>query len=432
VVTCPLRQPLSAALKGSAARACKMTSPGSAARARRVIMRLRLSAFSHVVAFVFGAYGVGLFLLGPSMTAIAATYRVKLAVAGLSFAAFSLGFLPFVFVASYLYEQVSRKWTVAGGGALITCGLLMFAAAPSIGPRPVFALAFAAMILLGMGGSLLEVAGNAILADLNPDRPALAMNYAHGLLALGAVIGPWIAGQFMQAKASWQVPYLIAGACCLVALIALMTQREPRVESAEKMNAADVGALLGRGVLWVAFVGIVLYVAAETGVVGWVSSFMERDLHASKVSSSSIISVFWLAMCIGRAVCTLGASLLRPQTWVVVLCAAGAAASYGIGACRSEATCYILVALSGLTFSGVFAMVLAHAAAELGRYLGAAYGIIISGVAVGSLVFPPAMGWIAQATSMRIALVVPAALLAAQAVLYARFLVKQTARGATG
>jgi len=394
-------------------------------------MRLRLSTFSHVVAFVFGAYGVGLFLLGPSMTAIAATYRVKLAVAGLSFAAFSLGFLPLVFVASYLYEQVSRKWAVAAGGALITCGLLMFAAAPSLGARPMVEFAFVGMVVLGMGGGLLEVAGNAILADLNPDRPALAMNYAHALLALGAVIGPWMAGQFMQAKASWQVPYLIAGACCLVALIALISQREPRVETAERMNAADVGALLSRGVVWVAFAGIVLYVAAETGVVGWVSSFMEGELHASKVSSSSVISVFWLAMCIGRAVCTLGASLLRPQTWVVVLCAAGAAASYGIGACRSEVACYALVALSGLTFSGVFAMVLAHAADELGRYLGAAYGIIISGVAVGSLVFPPAMGWIAQATSMRRALVIPAALLAAQTILYLPYLFKRRVAGAT-
>jgi len=366
------------------------------------------------------------------MTAIAATYHVKLAVAGLSFAAFSLGFLPFVFVASYLYEQVSRKWTVAGGGALITCGLLMFAAAPSIGPRPVFAFALAGMVLLGMGGSLLEVAGNAIMADLNPDRPALAMNYAHALLALGAVIGPWMAGQFMQAKMSWQLAYFVGGACCLVALIALMTQREPRVETAAKMNAADVGALLSRGVVWVAFAGIVLYVAAETGVVGWVSSFMEGELHASKVSSSSVISVFWLAMCIGRAVCTLGASLLRPQTWVVVLCAAGAAASYGIGACRSEVACYTLVALSGLTFSGVFAMVLAHAADELGRYLGAAYGIIISGVAVGSLVFPPAMGWIAQATSMRVALVIPAALLAAQTILYLPYLFKRRVAGTSG
>ena len=147
-------------------------------------------------------------------------------------------------------------------------------------------------------------------------------------------------------------------------------------------------------------------------MVGWVSSFMENDLHASKTASSSVVSVFWLAMTVGRVVCTLGASRLRPQTFVVLLCALGAAASYGIGASQSQATCYLLVALSGLAFSGIFAMVLAHAAVELGRYIGAAYGVIISGVAVGSLVFPPAMGWIGEASSMRLALAVPSALLA--------------------
>ena len=388
-------------------------------------MRLRLSALSHAVALVFGAYGVGLFLLGPSMTAIAATYGVSLTVAGLSFAAFSLGFLPCVFLAGYLYEQVSRKWTVAGGGALIAFSLLFIAAAPAIGARPVFAFGLAGMALLGVGGGLLEVAGNAIMADLNPERAALAVNYAHALLAVGAVVGPWMAGQLMQAGVSWQAPYLVAGGVCLVAFIALTLQREPAVESPERMSAADMRALLSRGVVWVALAGIALYVAAETGVVGWVPAFMENNLHASKAASCSIVSVFWLAMTAGRIVCTLGASLLRPQTFVVALCALGAAAAYGIGACRSQGACYLLVALSGLAFSGVFGMVLAHAAAELGRYLGAAYGVIVSGVAVGSLVFPPAMGWIAQASSMRVALVIPAALLAVEAVLYLPYLLKR-------
>ena len=50
---------------------------------------------------------------------------------------------------------------------------------------------------------------------------------------------------------------------------------------------------------------------------------------------------------------------------------------------------------------------------------------------MGSLVFPPAMGWIAQATSMRRALVIPAALLAAQTILYLPYLFKRRAAGAS-
>jgi fucose permease len=391
-------------------------------------MRLRLSMLSHIVALVFGAYGVGLFLLGPSMTAIAATYEVPLKVAGLSFAAFSVGFLPCVFLAGYLYERWSRKGAVAAGAALISAGLLSFAAVPGIGARPLFGLAVAAMLLLGMGAGLLEVAGNAIMADLNPARAALAVNYAHAMLALGAVAGPWMAGQLMEAQLSWRVAYVVAGGCCAAALLVLLAQRETAAPPSQRINLGDMRSLLRRAVVWVAFVGIVLYVAAETGLVGWVSTFMERDLHASKAASCSVVSVFWLAMTVGRLACTLGASLLRPQVWVVALCVGGAAASYGIGACHSQAACFLLVALSGLTFSGIFAMVLAHAAAQLGRYLGAAYSLIVSGVAVGSLTFPPAMGWIADASSMRTSLTVPAALLAAQAALYLPYIARRRVR----
>jgi FHS family glucose/mannose:H+ symporter-like MFS transporter len=387
-------------------------------------MRLRLSILSHAVALVFGAYGVGLFLLGPSMTAIAATYHTVPAVVGMSYTAFSIGFLPGVFLAGYLYEQVSRKWTVAAGGGLISASLLFFAAAPAIGSSRMLWLAFAGMASLGFGGSLLELAGNAIMADLNPSRAALAVNYAHALLAVGAIAGPWVAGQFMQAGISWQIPYLIAGACCLIATIVLTLQREPPSESAKKMDIADMRALLRKGIVWAAFAGIGLYVAAETGIVGWVPTFMEESLGASKAASSSVISVFWLAMTVGRGFCTWGASLMRPQTWVMLLCALGAAASAGIGACHGQLACYLLVALSGLTFSGIFGMVLAHAAAELGRYLGAAYAVIVSGVAFGSLLFPPAMGWIAKASSMRVALIVPAILLAVQVLIYLPYIPK--------
>jgi hypothetical protein len=49
--------------------------------------------------------------------------------------------------------------------------------------------------------------------------------------------------------------------------------------------------------------------------------------------------------------------------------------------------------------------------------------VIISGVFLGSLVFPPAMGWIGEASSMRLALAVPSALLALQTLLYLPYVI---------
>ena len=394
-------------------------------------MRLRLSLFSHVVALVFGAYGLGLFLLGPCLTAIAETYRVSLAMAGMQFAAFSFGVLPGVLVGGYLYERCSKKWTVVGGSALVSVGVLLYAAAPSVGVQPTFAWALAVLVVFGIGGGLLEVAGNAIMADLNPDRSALAVNYIHAVLAVGAVIGPWLAGQLMEAGLSWRIPYVVAGLATVVTSIILVLLPQPRIEPAAAMKGADLRALLRRGVVWVAFAGVSLYCAAEAGVIGWIPAFMERSLGASKLAAASAVSVFWLAMTGGRIICTLGASLMRPQTFVLVLCGLGAAASAAITASQSRAMCYLLVALSGLAFSGVFAMVLAHAAGELGQYLGAAYSIIISGIAAGSLWFPPAMGWIAQATSMRVALLVPPAMLVIQVLLYLPYALKRRQVAAT-
>lgn len=374
---------------------------------------------------MFGAYGIGLFLLGPCLTAIAATYRVSIATTGMLFAAFSIGFLLCVFPFGVLYERVSKKWLLAGGFALMTFGMTLFALAPAVGSRPVFALAFVSLMVMAAGGSSLESAGNALMADLNPGRSALALNYAHALLAVGAVLGPWMAGQLMQAGLSWQVPYLIAAGCCLVVLLVLLFQPEPVISHSDEMTLPALRRVAGKSIVWIAFAGITLYVAAETGIVGWVPAFMERSLNASKAGASGSVSLFWLAMTAGRLLCTALASLIRPQTFVVLLSAGGAIASAGIAASRSPAMCYMFVALSGLLLSGIFAMVLAHAGAILGGRLGAAFGIIISGIAVGSMIIPPGMGWLAEAAGMRLALLAPAVALAATAVLYLPFALKR-------
>jgi len=148
------------------------------------------------------------------------------------------------------------------------------------------------------------------------------------------------------------------------------------------------------------------------------------------VGASSAISVFWLAMTAGRMVCTALSSVMRPQTFVLALCVGGSIAAAGIAASPSPAACYATVALSGLFFSGIFAMVLAHAGKILGGHLGAAFGIIISGIAFGSMVIPAAMGWVAEAVGMRIALLMPAVALTAQVILYIPYVVRRNARSA--
>jgi fucose permease len=69
--------------------------------------------------------------------------------------------------------------------------------------------------------------------------------------------------------------------------------------------------------------------------------------------------------------------------------------------------------------SGIFGLVMTDAARIFPRHSGTVFGLLIAGVATGALIVPAVMGYVADVSGLRIAMLAPAALMAAVSAIYA-------------
>ena len=93
-------------------------------------------------------------------------------------------------------------------------------------------------------------------------------------------------------------------------------------------------------------------------------------------------------------------------------------AGVGVALAPTIGSCLIWSGVSGLFMSGVFGMVATDAARYFPERSGAVFGVLVFGVGIGALVVPAAMGWVAMAAGLRLAMLIPPALMVVVVIAY--------------
>jgi len=377
----------------------------------------RLSPLTYTLALVLVCYGLVLFTFGPCLTAIAETFGVPLGRTGLIFTFCSVGLLPSVVLSGFLSERLGKRPVILAGVVLLGAGCALFAASPALGSDPRFAYALAAMVVFGIGAGSVESAANALIADDNQPSPAFALNFTHAFFAVGAVVGPVAAGMLLRFQLPWQFAFYGGAALVVVVLPALAAQR-PRVPRGDPMGVGEWAGLLRSALLWLLLIVLAMYVGAEVGLSAWVSPLMEEVLGASRGLAAMAVSAFWGCMIVGR----LATSHLstRMRTRPLILGLAGGSVVGGVGGALAPTigSCLVLSGVSGLFMSGMFGMVATDASRYFPDRSGAVFGLLVFGVGIGALVVPAAMGWVATVGDLRLAMLIPPALMSVVVIAY--------------
>lgn len=377
----------------------------------------RLSPLTYTLSFVLLCYGVVMFAFGPCLTSIAETFDVPLGRMGLLFTFSSFGLLPSVVVSGFLSERVGKRSVILAGALLLALGAALFAASPALGPEPRFAWALAAMVLIGIGAGGVESVGNALIADDNQPAPAFAMNFTHAFFAVGAVAGPVAAGLLLRSRLPWQLLFC-GGAALLGLMLPALAAQRPRSPHGGPMSIGAAMGLLRSALLWLLLIVLALYVGAEVGLSAWVSPLMEEVLGASRGTAAMAVSAFWGCMIVGRLVTSHLSTRVRPVPLILALAGGSAAAGVGVALAPTIWSCLVFSAVSGLFMSGMFGMVATDAARYFPERSGAVFGLLVFGVGIGALLVPAAMGWVAMSGGLRMAMLVPPALMAVVVIAY--------------
>jgi FHS family glucose/mannose:H+ symporter-like MFS transporter len=248
----------------------------------------------------------------------------------------------------------------------------------------------------------METVAAALAADVYPERRAFILNGIQIAFGVGAAAGPSIAHTALTAGIAWHALYLGLAVLTLALVLFLTVQRVPRADTgAEAVNFSALVTVLRQPFFLLLCGANVLYVAAETGFFSWMPTYFSRSLPGGAAWAGMVVTVFWIAMTIGRT--ATGVILHRlPLLRLIFLFAIGGALGSSLALVwQSPLVVQCFIAWTGLCFAGIFGLIMAEAGERYTAIAGTAFGGVVAAGGIGGALGPwlvgvlgeTALGW---------------------------------------
>ena len=291
--------------------------------------------------------------------------------------------------------------SIAGGIAadafgkkrVLQCGclLLVLGAATWASARNLTAALIGGFIM-GTGGGILESMSSALLTELFPDRRKFYLNLSQVAYCAGAIAGPALMGRLIPRGVSWRWFFAGTAVLGLVLMLLFTVAGFPEQEAQPRRRQCSSSMGLIRLSLLVPCIVIFLYVFAEMGAVTFMVVYLQDGLGAPEQWAIYSISIFWLAMVVGRLACAFipeGHSYERTIGSLLLLSGLSLLLQVLF---RSWLTSIALFALTGLFFAGTWPLIVAMVASRHVERCGTAVGLAVACGSLGCVAAPPILG----------------------------------------
>jgi len=319
-----------------------------------------------------------------------------------------VGFIPFglLSVAVGVYQDKRGKKRVLMTGLLVALAGLL---SGSFGLDSFGRLLFA-MLLLGTGAAILQVAGNPIMRDVSEEgKYSRNLSFGQFVKAIGSLSGPLIPVIARHFGVSWKVILPIYASVLAVTVLAVVPMKV-REREAERM-AATLGSclsLLRHGFVSVMVAAIFLYVGAEVCLSANIPTFL-HDRYGIVVSGVGLLGtgLFFVALTIGRLCGGIVLNWMPPRRFFLVTCGVSILGLAGL----FMPSGYVAAAsffLAGVGFANIFPLVFSLAVESMPDRANELSGLMVTAI-VGGAFLPPLMGFVADHSSVQISFLVPMA-----------------------
>nr|WP_240929973.1 MFS transporter [Streptomyces coryli] len=368
-------------------------------------LRIALTAFFALDGFIFAGWVVRI----PDIKAQTGASHGAL---GLALLAVSAGAVATMMLTGRLCNRFGTRPVTVAAGVLLSLSV-------ALPPLTHSALALGLVLLVfGAGYGGINVAMNSAAVELIAVLRRQVMPSFHAAFSLGGMVGAGIGALIAGSlSATWHLSLLtVAGLAITAAAAPTLLRGAPQLDSAatETEESAPAPRLTGRIRLLIILLGLVVLCSSygEGSMADWSALHFKESLHAGPGLAAASYSVFALAMTIGRLCGTAVVERLGPTR---TLAGGGAAAAAGMLVGSLAPNPWLAIAgfaLTGLGLANIFPVTIARAGTLAGP----------SGIAMastfgygGMLLGPTVIGFLAEWTSLRVALTTIALLAAVSA-----------------
>lgn len=308
-------------------------------------------------------------------------------------------------------DRKGKKYILVLGLCIMLAGVLI----PTffgLGSFPVFLLA---VLLLGAGATVLQVAGNPMMRDVSAEgKYSRNLSLAQFVKAIGSMAGPVIpviAGRALGL--SWRVVFPVFSVAIAVTLIFVASMSAPAAPAAGHVYATfrSCLALMKNRYVTMMVVAILLYVGAEVSVSSGIPLYL-KDRFSVDIARTGLLGtgLFFAALTLGRFSGGVVLNWIKPKIFLAITCLLAILGLAGFFL-PSESGVVISFFVVGLAFANIFPLVFSITIDAMPEEANSLSGLMITAI-VGAAILPPLMGLLADATnSDRIGFLVPLAAL---------------------
>jgi fucose permease len=329
-------------------------------------------------------FGVILLLMGSLLPSLQVSYSQ----AG-NLGAFPLaGILIATLLVGPIFDLVGAKPVLALALALIAASLSAMSVLHSYS-----ALAASAFIY-GLGGGILNTTGNALVADLNADARASALNLLGFSFSLGAVAAPLSLSSLAGQIAAVVVLRYLALLCVLV-LVLVLALRFPSGARAGT-SLTSLLAVLRHSAVWL-FAGLLFFESgSENCMFVWAGKIVGDTLHTTATHANIALVALSAALGGGRLTAAFALRKLGSQRTILLSALVAIVGSLVVLNAAQFSGMIAGMLVIGLGLSTIFPTALGMAGDRFSAETGTVFGATIAVALVGGTTGPKLAGWAAS------------------------------------
>ncbi|MDD4191997.1 MAG: MFS transporter [Mangrovibacterium sp.] len=317
-----------------------------------------------------------------------------------------------------LQDKKGKKFVLNLGLTVALSGLIIPVLSGMYGKMVVDSSSFgqfyrilASILLLGAGGSILQVSGNPIIRDISEEgRYSKNLSFAQSMITIGSSMGFLLPVVMLRAFGlDWSILFPVFAGLVLINFISLNSVKITEKKSSDDHHATfrSCLTLLKKKYVLLMVAGIFVYCGVEIAMSAHIPILLKDKFQISVEKMGLLISwsLFYLPILGGRFLGSFILARVAPKRLLLItaLIALG-----GIMLIFSGSFVFTLVGifLAGLGFANIFPLIFSITIDSLPEHTNELSGLMVSSIAGGAII-PPLMGMVADLTSIRTAFVVP-------------------------
>lgn len=309
-------------------------------------------------------------------------------------------------------DRKGRKHVLMLGLLAALLGMLL----PIMGRYESFPLILGGLLFLGVGATMLQVAGNPIMRDVSPEgKYSRNLSYGQFVKAIGSLSGsliPILAARYFGLD--WKILFPIYGGVIALVIIYLILVKieEKAMDKDNPATFKSCFSLLGNPFVLLMVLGIFLYVGAEVSMSAKLPNYLSEKFNFD-IKERGLLGTmfFFISLTTGRFLGGVILNWLAPKKFLIITAIISLVGIAGMYVAPSELVAIVFIFIVGLGFANVFPLIFSITVDTMPERSNEISGLMVTAI-LGGAVVPILFGGVADLFGLMAGFLVPAACLA--------------------